>query len=121
MNQNHRYAFYGSLRRGLSNYARFGHAFEFISTERIPGFRMYALNHYPYAVFSGDSSDTIVAEIMIIKDPATELDLHEFELSVGYDYQEIEFRGSTLGIYVYKNPGNHPRVLDGDWVNFFCR
>jgi gamma-glutamylcyclotransferase (GGCT)/AIG2-like uncharacterized protein YtfP len=120
MNNRHRYAFYGSLRKGLANFARFGHDFEFISTERILGFRMYAMEHYPYVVYTGNQADTIVVEIVEIKDAETELELHLFELSVGYIYQEIEFREGAVGIYVFENYGDDPIVPDGDWVSYFC-
>ena len=82
---------------------------------------MYALEHYPYVVYTGNSADSILVEIVEIKNPTTELELHQFELSVGYDYQEVEFQEGTVGIYVFKTPGNHPYVPSGDWVSYFCR
>ena len=42
---------------------------------------MYALEHYPYVVYTGNSADSILVEIVEIKNPNTEFELHQFEYS----------------------------------------
>lgn len=120
MNPDSIYAFYGSLRQGMSNHRRFERGMTHLFTEKLPGFVLYAKRFYPYAVKSTNPHDTIVAEVYQVKNPRTERAIHELELSVGYYYDEVLIRGHRAGIYLFEKPGPEPLVKDGDWVKFFC-
>lgn len=119
MNRDHLYAFYGSLREGMSNHRRYQHGIELVFTETITGYRLQALRHFPYAVRTGSAEDRIVVEICKVTDPGIEQSIHELEMSVGYYYDEVEIRGQRVGIYLYPESGAEPLVKDGDWVKFF--
>lgn len=121
MNSNATYAFYGSLRRGMTNYEIYKPSLEYIKTVRLPGFRLYSLPRYPFAVRSVDSEDVIVAELFKVTSKHAEQSIHELELSVGYYYDEVIIEGNSAGIYLYESAGNHPLVEHGDWVHFFGR
>jgi gamma-glutamylcyclotransferase (GGCT)/AIG2-like uncharacterized protein YtfP len=124
MNKNSRYAFYGSLRKGMYNYLRFEKHLTFLYSEEISGFQLYALEQYPAAIKTNDSIDTIKVEVMRVTNPAVETQIHELELSVGYYYDEVMIRDEMIGIYLFhrKEGGSlkssRPLVADGDWVQF---
>jgi gamma-glutamylcyclotransferase (GGCT)/AIG2-like uncharacterized protein YtfP len=119
MNRHARYAFYGSLRRGMSNYLPLAHGLEFQRETQLPGFRLFALESWPYAVRTGNPKDTITVEIFRVSDPAVEKAIHELELSVGYYYDEVMWEGQDIGIYLYRQAGPETLVEGGDWVKFF--
>jgi len=113
------YAFYGSLRKGMSNHLRYGKGLDFLFQESVPGYKLHAMRYYPYAVKTENSNDVTVVEVYKISDPATERAIHALELSVGYYYDEVTIRGKRIGIYLFKKSGPDPLVKDGDWVKFF--
>lgn len=117
MNKDSCYAFYGSLRLGMYNHARFQNGLTYLSTEMVPGFRLYALEHYPIAVKS-NPSDNIIVELMRITTPKIENEIHQLELSAGYYYEDIEVRGITVGIYLFRENQNRLHIPAGDWVKF---
>jgi gamma-glutamylcyclotransferase (GGCT)/AIG2-like uncharacterized protein YtfP len=119
MNGLSRYAFYGSLRRGMSNYLQFRHGLSFLSKQVLPGFQLYAMDLYPYAVRTGRPSDRITVEIFRVTDPQVEQAIHNLEMSVGYYYDEVFVNNTPTGIYLYKTPGPETVVNGGDWVKFF--
>ena len=119
MNRRSTYAYYGSLRRGMSNYREFETSLQFLYREIISGYRMYALEYFPYAVKSTDSSDLITVEVFRVTDPAAEKAIHQLELREGYYYDEVKIRDEHVGIYLFRKPGSEPLVKNGDWVNFF--
>ncbi|MFM7194463.1 MAG: gamma-glutamylcyclotransferase family protein [Bacteroidota bacterium] len=121
MTGSHLYALYGSLRIGMSNRDPFVHALEAIKTIRIPGFRMYALRHYPYVVETGSPADTIVVEITRVTDPATEQKMIEFEASVGYQVKKVHHEGLEFSLFIFPQAGAHRVVEGGDWVEFAAR
>lgn len=121
MNSNAVYVFYGSLRRGMSNYKIYETSLEYIKTVKLPGFRLYSLPNYPFAVRSKNQRDTIVAELCKVTNKQIEKSIHALEISVGYYYDEVIVEGKNVGIYLYESPGNHPPVEHGDWVHFFGR
>lgn len=118
MNKDSCYAFYGSLRQGMYNHARFQNDLTFLSTEIVPGFKLYALERYPIAVKSNQSSDLIIVELMRITNPKNEIEIHLLELTAGYYYEDIEVSGITVGIYLFKENQNYPHIPTGDWVEF---
>ncbi len=121
MNSDATYAFYGSLRRGMTNYKIYESSLQYIKTVVLPGFRLYSLPNYPFAVRSMDQDDTIVVELFSVTNRQVEQSIHTLELSVGYYYDEVIVEGKSIGIYLYESAGNHPPVEHGDWVHFFGR
>ena len=86
---------------------------------QLDGFKLYALEEYPFAVKTNNGSDSIVVEVFKIVNPETEKDIHELELGVGYYYDEVVINSVTAGIYLYEEPGNYQEVKGGDWLKFF--
>lgn len=119
MNARSTYAFYGSLRRGMSNYRYFEKGLEYQYTEVISGYRLHALEDYPYAVKTGQSSDQLTVEVFRVTSPEFERAIHELEMEVGYIYDEVLLRGESVGIYLYEKAGTEPLVKGGDWIKFF--
>ena len=119
MNAQATYAFYGSLRRGMSNYQDFESSLEFLFQEIISGYQLYALEKYPYAIKTDSASDLIVVEVFKIINPEVEKSIHALELRVGYYYDEIKIRDGNVGIYLFKKAGTETLVKSGDWVQFF--
>jgi len=119
MNINSLYAFYGSLRRGMMYYEVYKRGLEYQFSAQLDGFKLYALEEYPFAVKTNNGSDSIVVEVFKIVNPETEKDIHELELGVGYYYDEVVINSVTAGIYLYEEPGNYQEVKGGDWVKFF--
>jgi gamma-glutamylcyclotransferase (GGCT)/AIG2-like uncharacterized protein YtfP len=113
------FAFYGSLRRGMANYKIYQESLAYVETIRISGFKMYALEEYPYAVRSNEGTDSIVIEVFEITNTDTKSAIHELEISVGYVFDIIEINGRQVCIYLFENPGNDLAVNNGDWVEFF--
>ncbi len=54
------------LRRGMYNYKQFEQHLEFMSTVRLEGFKLYALEDYPYAVRTEQYDESIVVELFEI-------------------------------------------------------
>lgn len=102
----------------MYNHTRFGN-FEFLFTEKLAGYKLYALQHYPFAVKTNESSDTITIEVMRVTNPQTENEIHQLELSAGYYYDEVTVRGITVGIYLFYNGHDNPIVPHGDWVKYW--
>lgn len=119
MNKEHRYAFYGSLRRGMSNHRRYQAGLEYLFTETLAGYRLYALPAYPYAIKTGNPADVIIIEVHRALDEATERAVHDLEIGAGYFYDEVSVRDQTVGIYLFEEAGTEPFVEGGDWVKFF--
>ena len=119
MNINSLYAFYGSLRRGMMYYEVYKRGLEYQFSAQLDGFKLYALEEYPFAVKTNNGSDSIVVEVFKIVNPETEKDIHELELGVGYYYDEVVINSVTAGIYLYEESGNYQEVKGGDWVKFF--
>lgn len=112
------YAFYGSLRRGMSNYLVYQNHLQFHSEHRIDGFKLYALEDYPYAVRT-QSTDSIVVELFRILDEETRINIHQLELGAGYYFETFQLDELRVGIYLFEYAGNNPEVKSGDWVEFF--
>ena len=119
MNPQSTYAYYGSLRRGMSNYLHFESSLEFLFQELISGYQIYALPEYPYAVKTGDPSHLVTVEVFKVINPEVERAIHDLEMSVGYVYEEIEIRGKPVGIYLFEKASTETLVKSGDWVQFF--
>ena len=113
------YAFYGSLRLGMSNYRHYSDGLSYLFTESLCGYGLYAMKYYPYAVETGNTSDVTVVEVFKITDTLIEQEIHELEIGVGYVYREVMIRNEQTGIYLFEKPGSEPLVNGGDWVKFF--
>jgi gamma-glutamylcyclotransferase (GGCT)/AIG2-like uncharacterized protein YtfP len=124
MNKNSRYAFYGSLRRGMYNYLYFEKHLSYLYSEKIFGFQLYALEKYPAAIKTNDSTHAIKVEVMHVTHPGVESQIHALEVGVGYYYDEVMIRGEMIGIYLFSEQergvlkSSRPLVAEGDWVHF---
>ena len=121
MEETELFAFYGSLRRGMGNYAKYKSALEYIETRRIEGFELYSLGEYPYAVKSHIPGASIVIEIFRIRDSMARRMIHELEIGADYFFDMLELDDRKIGIYLFSQRGNDIKVESGDWVSFFCK
>jgi gamma-glutamylcyclotransferase (GGCT)/AIG2-like uncharacterized protein YtfP len=113
------YAFYGTLRTGHDNHALYADDLTYLETVRLPGFVMYSLGEYPYAVRTGNAGDFIVAELFRIDNPATERIIYEMELEAGYILSEVDLASNKFGIYLFEMVGVYDNpVIPGDWDIF---
>lgn len=119
MEETELFAFYGSLRTGMSNYRIYQDVLEYVSTNRISGYELYALSDYPYAVFTGNAMSSMVMEIFRVKSKHAKLMIHKLEIDAGYYFKLIEVDGNKVGIYLFSKPGNDTKVESGDWVKFY--
>lgn len=119
LNREHLYAFYGSLRKGMINHRRYMDGLEYLFTDTLAGFKLYALPGYPYAIKTGNPNHVITVEVHRAFDHAAERAIHNLEIGVGYVYDEVRIRGHLVGIYLFEKPGTEPLVEGGDWVKFF--
>jgi len=103
----------------MTNYESYKRSLQYIETRQVNGFRLYALEDYPYAVKSTEATDSIVVEIFKIVSESAKQNIHELELSAGYIFETIEVENRSVGIYLFERAGNNMRVNDGDWVKFF--
>lgn len=103
----------------MDNYTAYHEGLEYLFTETLPGYRLHALEWYPYAAKSKHPDDSIVVEVFRATDPEVEKAIHELELDVGYVYDEVIVRGTSTGIYLFEKAGPEPFVKGGDWVKFF--
>ncbi len=118
MNNDSLYAFYGSLRRGMSNYERYKEALEYQFSARLKGFKLYSRGQYP-CVSKSNTDDSVMVEIFRVNNRDIETQIHQLEMSEGYSYEEREIDGKKIGIYVYEDVANFQEVIEGDWVTFF--
>ncbi len=118
MNKNSLYAFYGSLRKGMSNYELYKEAMVYLYSVHLKGFKLYSMGEYPCIVKS-DTDKTIVAEVVKITNPVIEKEIHDMEIEEGYFYDEVTIQNDQVGIYLYKAIENFIEVKEGDWVTFF--
>lgn len=103
----------------MTNYRYFEKGLEFQYTTVIPGFRLHALEDYPYAVRTGHPDDRLTVEVFKVTDPQVERAIHALEEEVGYRYDEVVLGDQMVGIYLYEKAGTEPLVESGDWIKFF--
>lgn len=116
------FAFYGTLRRGMSNYRVFQNALRYVQTVRLSGFRLYAADGYPYAVATGNAPDEIVVDLVEVRDETTQHDIHQLETEAGYFLDYVSISQGKFGIYLYQQNLMHdPLIEDGDWIAFCNR
>jgi gamma-glutamylcyclotransferase (GGCT)/AIG2-like uncharacterized protein YtfP len=103
----------------MFNHKRYQHYLQFVSTEILFGFKLFALPDYPIAIKTESNVDSIVVEIFKIKDLSIESEIHEMEIDAGYYLDIIEWKNTKCGIYLFESHNNWPAVPDGDWVKYF--
>ena len=103
----------------MSNYDEFKESLDFQFLTVIEGFRLYGMQHYPYAIKTDNPSDRLTVEVFKVTNPEVEKSIHALEIEVGYYYDEVEIMGSQSGIYLFTEAGTDPLVKEGDWVKFF--
>lgn len=119
MNAQSLYAFYGTLRVGMENHSLLGASAKFLKRVKLPGFKLFSLVEYPYAVKSRSLSDMIVAELFYIPDKEVQEYIHSMELDAGYYYYEVQIEGKKYGIYLFSEEvKGHERILSGDWAEY---
>jgi gamma-glutamylcyclotransferase (GGCT)/AIG2-like uncharacterized protein YtfP len=118
MNKNSLYAFYGSLRRGMSNYERYKEALNYKFSARLKGYKLYSMGQYP-CIIKSPESHSVHVEIFKITNSTLEKQIHEMELEEGYAYKDIIIDGNEIGIYFFNSFENFREVPGGDWVTFF--
>jgi len=103
----------------MANFNAYKADLKYLKTSRIYGYELYALEEYPYAVKSLTSLNSIVIEIFEIQNESVAKNIYQMELDAGYIFELIEVDREKVGIYLFEQPGNNPRVQSGDWVEFF--
>lgn len=119
MNPTSTYAFYGSLRRGMDNYAIYAAGLQYLYSARLTGFKLYSRGEYPCVVETGNRTDSTLVEVFKILNAETEEGIHQLELDEGYYLKNVQIQGNSVGIYLFKSAENYQEVLSGDWVDFF--
>jgi gamma-glutamylcyclotransferase (GGCT)/AIG2-like uncharacterized protein YtfP len=105
--------------KGMENHIPYQDHLEFLGMVKLPGFKMYSMEQYPYVVRSNNADHTIVAELYKVVDAKTEQSIHELELDEGYIFSEVDIADDKFGIYVFDEPViNSVEVVDGDWRSY---
>jgi gamma-glutamylcyclotransferase (GGCT)/AIG2-like uncharacterized protein YtfP len=114
-----RYAFYGSLRRGLQNHEPYKSHLRYQFSCWIKGFQLYSLGDFPFAWKTGIESDKILVEVFEIDNLQVEEQINQLEKGYGYIDDTILIDEKPAKIYLFKDKANYPIVLEGDWLKFF--
>ncbi len=113
------YAFYGTLRKGMENFAAFANDLEFVDLKVLSGFQMYALPDYPYVVETKNPDHTIVTELFRVKNLETEQSIIDLEFDAGYILSMLALAEGKFGIFVFPEVSTHNLLIaDGDWLNY---
>ncbi len=113
------FAFYGSLRFGLSNHTAFASFLKYRFSAWIEGYEMYSLGDFPFAIRTDESPDKMLVEIFEIEDAEVRMQIDLLELGYGYHKETIVIEGQSVTIYLFKEKANYPKVNGGDWLKFF--
>lgn len=114
----YRFAFYGSLRRGMENHDVYKSGLLYLFSARLKGYRLYSKGQYPCAVMTGDNG-AVTVEVFETGSEKVAADIHQLEIDEGYYLDEVMINEVATRIYLYKQPGNYQEVTGGDWVTFF--
>jgi gamma-glutamylcyclotransferase (GGCT)/AIG2-like uncharacterized protein YtfP len=115
------FAFYGSLRKGMVNHQAYEPFLNFHFNTVLSGYKMFALPEYPYVIKSHNPNDSIVVEVHEILDEQVSSEIHEMEISVGYEWETVLIGERNVLLYYFREAGNEKEVKGGDWVKFFGR
>ena len=69
----------------MANHRLYEPYLEYIGTLRLPGYKLFALSDYPFAV-RASASDFIVAELFQISDENVRLEIEKMELECGIHF-----------------------------------
>jgi len=117
MNKSSLYAFYESLRKGMSNYDRYKEAMMYLYSIRLNGFKLYLMGEYLCITKSDTENSVVVGVFKIIH--LSWKEIHDMEIEEGYFYDEVTIQNERIGIYLYAAIENFIEVKEGDWVSFF--
>jgi gamma-glutamylcyclotransferase (GGCT)/AIG2-like uncharacterized protein YtfP len=122
MNTRKKYAFYGSLRKGMYNYHALAQGLTYEKTVEVSGYKLFSLGAYPFAIKTNDESDKLVIDLFTITNDRTENSIHRMELGAGYIYDEVDVDGVSYGIYLFPNRlrdyESYTQVKGGDWCEY---
>lgn len=119
MNKERLFAFYGTLRREMTNYRVYQSGMKFVESITLSGFQLYSLGDYPYAVRCKDEKSTIQAELFEVFDPTTAHEIHLMEIASGYYYDEVQHKRKSYGIYLFSAAQTSDElIISGDWVSY---
>lgn len=119
MNKNRLYAFYGSLRKGMENYFHFKDGLEFLGRAELPGYKLFSLTDYPYAIATKNQKDCIVVELFKITNSKTEELIHQVEMDAGYIFTNVEIAKQKFGIYLFSEASSNDVWVEcGDWIAY---
>lgn len=122
---------YGSLRRGLYNYKRYfgedGKGANSLPPIKVKGFKLYTHDNinFPYAVFTGDNEDYIIAEPHQIQNNSG-IEIGLLEMEFGYVPFKVTLDNIQYIIYAIDYASNKTmlkesgyfEVEDGDWIGY---
>ena len=100
-------------------YQQFKSDLHYLYSAWLPGYDLYSLGNYPYAIKSDDPTHQILIEVMRISDTETEKQIHKIELEAGYYSEEVNIGEDTISIYLFEETANNLRIVSGDWAVFF--
>lgn len=125
---------YGTLRSEMYNFTRtFGEkpSEEIVSVSpptRLQGFKLYSHESisFPYAVFTNNTEDSIVVEMLDIKSDEDANPLAVMELTHGYNIYSVKIGEKIASIYAidydshknYLKRNNFFTIPNGDWKEF---
>jgi gamma-glutamylcyclotransferase (GGCT)/AIG2-like uncharacterized protein YtfP len=119
MNKKVRFAFYGTLRPGDYNFARFQEGLTVVDTGlTLKGFEMKSLGPYP---FIHESLEENVVVDIVDADTATAASIERMEYGAGYQSKKVNigaYEDVTVFYYPSDMGGRFPKVTDGDWLKY---
>lgn len=113
-------AFYGTLRQGFDLHRSFQNHLKFISQTDIPGYRLYDLGAYPYALYTGIERQTIKVELYEVLSEKAFLSIEAIETEAGYKRSSISIAGESFEIYLFdKIILGSTEISGGDWTQYY--
>jgi gamma-glutamylcyclotransferase (GGCT)/AIG2-like uncharacterized protein YtfP len=85
----------------------------------LPGYDLYSLGNYPYALKSPDSTHKILVEVMMVLTSETESEILKIECDAGYYVHKIQIAADDVTIFLFEDTANNLRIDSGDWGVFF--
>ena len=114
-----KFAFYGTLRVGMTNFTAFQDGLRYIKTISLSGFRMFSRGSYPYVIRTSNEGEVIVVELFEICDLSTMKQINALEEEAGYTTDNVLINGEKFGIYIFEqNIVGDPVVVGGDWAAY---
>jgi gamma-glutamylcyclotransferase (GGCT)/AIG2-like uncharacterized protein YtfP len=98
---------------------QFRNDLQYLYSAWLPGYDLYSLENYPYALPSADARHRILVEVMMILDSETEKSICKIEHDAGYYTHEIMIGDDQVILFLFEEPANNLRIESGDWGIFF--